>query len=95
MQTANLGRVQAMLEPPSLMGGVRVTKHAAMRWRERVQPCSYAEARAAILAHSPAITAAAAFGASHVRLATRHRLVLEGATVVTVLSPSRFSWDRY
>lgn len=67
------------------MGGVRVTRHAAKRWRERVHPCTYAQAKAEILEHSAAIATAAAFGADTVRLGTNHRLKLKGATVVTVL----------
>lgn len=84
-----------MVKPSTLMGGVRVTKHAVKRWRERVSPCTYRQAREAILAHSPAIMAAAEFGADTVRLGTRHRLILQGATVVTVLGAARFKWDRF
>jgi hypothetical protein len=71
------------------MGGVRVTKHAIKRWRERVSPCTYAQAREAILAHSPAIMAAANFGADTVKLGSNHRLKLCGSTVLTVLPEGR------
>jgi hypothetical protein len=67
------------------MTGVRVTRHAQKRWRERVHPCTYAQAKAEILSHSAAISTAAAFGADTVRLGSNHRLKLKGATVVTVL----------
>lgn len=81
------------------MGGeqsaVVVTHHAMRRWAERVHQCSLTEARDEILAHAPVIRQAAAFGAPTVRLGSRHRLVLEGLTVVTVLPPTRFQWDRW
>jgi TnpA family transposase len=67
------------------MGGVRITRHAAKRWRERVHPCTYREATAEIMAHATAIETAAAFGADTVKLGTNHRLKLAGATVLTVL----------
>ena len=67
------------------MSGVRVTKHAAKRWRERVHPCTYRQATAEILEHAAAIATAAAFGADTIKLASNHRLKLRGATVVTVL----------
>lgn len=67
------------------MIGVVVTKHAQRRWRERVHPCSYAQAKAEILEHSAAIATAASFGADTVKLGSNHRLKLRGATVLTVL----------
>lgn len=67
------------------MIGVRVTRHAQKRWRERVHPCTYAQAKAEILTHSTAIATAAAFGADTVKLGSNHRLKLKGATVLTVL----------
>lgn len=67
------------------MGGVRITRHALRRWRERVHPCTYREATAEIMAHATAIETAAAFGADTVKLGTNHRLKLAGATVLTVL----------
>lgn len=72
------------------MGGVVVTRHAAKRWRERVQPCTFAQAKAAILEHAAIIATAAAFGARSVKLPSRHRLKLKGMTVVTVLPEGRF-----
>lgn len=82
---------------PDRMGGepIIVTKHAAKRWRERVRPCTAAQARTDILTHATAIRSAASIGADIVRLGSRHRLVLQGLTVVTVLGPTRFSWDRF
>lgn len=67
------------------MIGVRVTRHALKRWRERVHPCSYAQAKAEILEHSAAITTAAIFGADTIKLGSKHRLKLRGSTVLTVL----------
>ena len=78
-----------MVEPTPLMGGVRVTKHAAKRWSERVHPCTFREARDEILAHSPTILIAAAFGARTIKLASKHRLKLDGQTVLTVLPMGR------
>lgn len=89
-QTANFQALPHSVYSPALMGGVRVTKHAAKRWRERVCQCTHAQARDAILAHAPAIIAAAAFGSRTVKLASRHRLKLEGTTVLTVLPEGRF-----
>jgi hypothetical protein len=79
------------------MGGeqpIVVTRHAAQRWRERVRPCSNAQAKVDILAHATAIRAAASFGSSTVRLASRARIILDGLKVVTIYPPARFSWDR-
>lgn len=67
------------------MTGVVVTRHAQKRWRERVHPCTYRQAKLEILTHSAAILAAALFGADTVKLGSNHRLKLNGATVVTVL----------
>jgi hypothetical protein len=53
--------------------------------------CSPAEATAAILSHSKIIRVAAEFGARTVKLASKHRLVLEGLNVVTVLPEGRFA----
>lgn len=61
-----------------------VTRHAARRWSERVHPCSLIEAREQIRAYGDVIRIAAGFGACHVKLPSRHRLVLAGTTVVTV-----------
>jgi hypothetical protein len=73
------------------MGGVVVTQHAAQRWSERVRPCSRDEAVAEIASHEKAIQAAAEFGAHAVKLPSRHRLVLDGVRVVTVLPEGRFA----
>lgn len=93
--TANHLSSSPVVSSTPFMGGVKVTKHALKRWRERVSPCTDKQARAAILSHSSAIEKAAMFGAGTVRLGTRHRLILEGLTVVTVLGAARFSWDRF
>lgn len=63
---------------------IRVTRHACERFVERVAPCSFAEAKASILSHSKALETAVAFGAEVVKLGTGHRLILQGATVVSV-----------
>jgi hypothetical protein len=73
------------------MGGVIVTRHAAERYSERVHACSPAEATAAIHSHDKAILAAAGFGACTVKLASKHRLVLKGRRVITVLPMGRFA----
>lgn len=72
------------------MGGVTVTRHAAERFIERVHACSLAEATAAIHSHDKAILAAAEFGARTVKLASKHRLILKGKRVLTVLPVGRF-----
>jgi hypothetical protein len=63
---------------------VHVSRHACLRYGERVQPCSLDEAKARILESERAIEAAAAFGCQIVRRARGERLVLEGTRVVTV-----------
>ena len=75
---------------------MNVTRHAAERWAERVtgnrgEPNSIRDAVAAIESHSTAVKAAAKFGAKAVKLANKHRLVLQGDTVVTVLPEGRFA----
>lgn len=70
--------------------GVHVTRHAVKRFTERVAACSPAEAVAAILSHEKAILSAAEFGARTVKLASKHRLILNGTTVTTVLPARRF-----
>lgn len=63
---------------------IRVTRHAAERYLERVDPrLTLAEAVKALSGH--AIQRAADFGAPYVKLGTGQHVVLEGATVVTVL----------
>lgn len=68
---------------------ILVTAHAAQRWSERVHPCSRQTAVDEIRSHAAAIHVAAEFGARSVKLASRHRLILKGLTVVTVLSEGR------
>jgi hypothetical protein len=63
---------------------VHVTRHAAERYLERVNPrLTMAEAIEAL--SSPAIRRAAEFGAAYVRLGTGQRIALDGFVVVTVL----------
>lgn len=62
---------------------IHVTAHAISRYRERVRDIPADEARA--LLSSPAISAAADFGAPFVRLGTGQRICLVGRSVVTVL----------
>lgn len=60
----------------------RVSQHAIERYQQRVADVSEAEAEAAL--STPAIKAAAAFGAEFVRLGTGHRVTLQNGVVVTV-----------
>lgn len=62
---------------------VHVTSHAISRYRTRVAPVDYEAARAAL--SSPTIAKAAEFGAKAVKLGSGQRVLLNGATVVTVL----------
>jgi hypothetical protein len=63
---------------------VHVTRHAAERYLERVNPrLTMAEAIEAL--SSPTIRRAAEFGAAYVRLGTGQRVALDGFVVVTVL----------
>ena len=70
-------------------GKVRVTQHAAERWQERVHACD--DPQREILIHETAIRKAAAFGAKSIKLPSRHRLILKGLRVVTVLPQGRFA----
>lgn len=65
-----------------------VTDHAVQRFQQRVRPCTDQEARNAL--STPAVQAAALFGAQFVRLATGHRIALKGHVVMTVLPPDHF-----
>jgi len=66
---------------------ISVTRHAVNRWMERIdQRASYDQADRAIRSHARAVCAAADFGCSVVKLATGDRLILDGRSVVTVLS---------
>ena len=66
---------------------ISVTRHAVNRWMERIdRRASYDQADQAIRSHARAVCAAADFGCSVVKLATGDRLILDGRSVVTVLS---------
>jgi hypothetical protein len=70
---------------------LHVTRHAAERYCERVNPrLTIAEAIAAL--STPAVRRAALFGAPYVRLGTGQRIVLEGSSVVTVLPKDSPHW---
>lgn len=69
---------------------IHVSRHACQRFIERVKPCSYAEARAAILASARAIETAARFHCAIVKRGDGSRLVLEGDHVVTVYAAGDF-----
>ena len=62
---------------------IRVSAHAVSRYRERVADVPETEAVEAM--RSPAVQAAADFGAPYVRLATGQRIAIENGVVVTVL----------
>lgn len=67
------------------MTHVHVTRHAAERYLERVNPrLTLSEAIAELSGR--AIQRAAEFGAPYVKLGTGQHVVLEGSTVVTVLT---------
>lgn len=70
------------------MPDLLVTDHAVKRFQQRVRPCTAEEARKAL--STPAVQAAALFGAQFVRLATGHRIALKGHVVMTVLPPDHF-----
>jgi hypothetical protein len=66
------------------MTRLHVTRHAAERYLERVNPrLTMEEAVEAV--SSPTIRRAAEFGAAYVRLGTGQRIALDGFVVVTVL----------
>jgi len=62
---------------------IHVTKHAIIRFRDRV--ANLPEAEVIALLSSPMIQAAANFGARFVRLAGNQRVVIKDGSVVTVL----------
>ena len=64
---------------------MHVSDHAIRRYRERVSPIDAEEARAAMMAHEPAVTIAARFGCDTVKLGNGVRLKLRGDVVATVL----------
>ena len=72
-----------------MAGSIHVTQHAADRWIERVCACDNPVGQ--ILNHETAIRKAAEFGAKSVKLPSRHRLILKGLRVVTVLPEGRFA----
>jgi hypothetical protein len=79
-----------------MRGNVVVTRHAAERWAERVthnrgEPNSIVAAETAIKTHETAIRKAAEFGAHSVKLPSKHRLIIAGLRVVTVLPQGRFA----
>lgn len=61
---------------------IHVTRHAVLRYQERVAAVTSEEAEAAL--SSPAMIAAAEFGAREVILGSGHHAVLVGQSVVTV-----------
>jgi hypothetical protein len=65
---------------------IHVSQHACLRYQERVESCTIAEARAHILESARAITAAAKFGCQIVRRWKGERLVLKGERVVSVFA---------
>ena len=71
----------------AMSGKVHVTQHALLRYIERVERVTLAEARARIMSSEKAIIAAADFGCSHVLLPCRAKLALCGLHVVSVYAP--------
>lgn len=66
---------------------ITITVHACQRFIERIdRAASLDQARAEILSHERAIIKAADFGCRVVKLGCGGRLLLRGATVVSVLS---------
>ena len=68
---------------------LHVTMHAIARYQERVANVTTEAARAAL--STPAIEAAANFGARSVRLGTGHRVAIIDGTVTTVLPPGHYA----
>ena len=68
---------------------MNITRHAAERWIERVNPNLDLEgAEKAIRKHDKIIALAISMGASAIKLGCGARLILAGSTIVTV-SPKR------
>ncbi|WP_157215936.1 hypothetical protein [Flavisphingomonas formosensis] len=61
-----------------------MSDHAIRRYRERVSPVDDDTARAAMMAHEPAVRIAADFGCETVKLGNGVRLKLKGDVVTTV-----------
>jgi len=73
---------------------MHVTHHAVDRFIERVNPrLTAAQAEAEMLRAERAVSIAAGFGCSTVRLGCGAKLVLKGETVVTVLARSSIARD--
>jgi len=68
--------------------GLTVSSHAISRYRERVAPVSYEDAKAALT--SPTILFAAEYGAHYARLGTGQRVVIEDHCIVTVLPSDHY-----
>lgn len=66
-----------------------ITRHAVLRYQERVEPCTKAEARAAMREASRGIDKAAEFGCGTIIMGNGARLRLKGDTVTTVLEKRR------
>jgi hypothetical protein len=62
---------------------IHITAHAIQRFIERVAKVSVQDARERL--SSPAVIAAAKFGAHYVRLGTGQRIVIQDGKVITVL----------
>lgn len=74
---------------------IAVTRHAAIRYRQRIDPSvTLDEAHAALLAYSRAVQAAARIGCRVVRLGCGARLILAGTTIVTVFPRDRYALPR-
>lgn len=67
---------------------IHVSTHAIIRYQERIANVPEDAVREALT--SPAIQRAVEFGARYVRLASGHRIVLEGNSVITVLPPDSY-----
>jgi hypothetical protein len=69
------------------VAGLRVTEHAAIRYRERVDQRLPVDAAAvAICQHERAIRAAVEFGCRSIKLGCGARLIIQHDAIVTVLA---------
>lgn len=67
-----------------------ISRHAAERWIERIDPtATIAKAEAAMMKHEAILTLAMMFGASAVKLGCGAKLILSGNCVVTVIGKGR------
>lgn len=71
------------------MAAFAITAHALERYVERVEPVSYDQAVERLYASRHAVLAAESIGCQSVRLGNGARLVLQGATIVTVYPSDR------